>query len=153
MKFVKYRSHPLFLYHVQEAFSSEPADLRSGISPYHIALFILERPGQDNDDVTLTDPRPLFHLTPEPAHPRRAVHALDGEVACSEQFYDRAEHFSRNFIRGPYSCDDLAYTTRRLPATTVIWSIQIITLLFCSYFLSILSLVSHPCISRRSCLS
>lgn len=84
----------------------EPLDLRAGIAVNDIALLILERPGDHDQDVPFADPDLLFYLPLDPAHPGHPVKAADPDMVCAHHQFGTPEHLTVPFL-GQLDPDDL----------------------------------------------
>ncbi len=88
----------------------EPFDLRAGVPVNNIAFFILEVPGNDNENVPFADPDLLFYLPLDSPHPRHAVITADTDMVCTHHEFCNPEHLPVPFL-GEFYPDDLI--TRR----------------------------------------
>jgi hypothetical protein len=76
----------------------QPFDLRPGIPVDNITLFILEIPGDDNEDISLADPDFLFDLPFDPAKARDTIKTFDTDMVCSHHELGTAEHLTVPFL-------------------------------------------------------
>ena len=88
----------------------EPFDLWPGVPVYDIAFFILEIPGNDDEDIPFTDPDFLFDLSLDSSHPGHTIETADPDMVCTHHQFSVAEHFPVSFL-GKFYPDDLI--TRR----------------------------------------
>ena len=88
----------------------EPLDLWTGVTVNDIAFFILEVPGDDNEDITFTDPDFLFDLSLDSAHPGHTIKTTDPDMVCTHHQFSVPEHLPVSFL-GQLHPDDLI--TRR----------------------------------------
>jgi len=88
----------------------EPLDLWPGIPVNDIAFFILEIPGNNNENVSFADPDFLFYLTFDSPHPRYAIKTSDADMVCTHHQFSAPEHLPVSFLGQLYP-DDLI--TRR----------------------------------------
>ena len=85
---------------------AQPFHLRTGIPVDDIALFILEIPGDDNEDVPFTDPDFLFYLALDPPHAGDAIETTDTDMVCTHHQFGAPELFTVPFL-GKFDADDL----------------------------------------------
>ena len=88
----------------------EPFDLWAGITVHNIAFFILEIPGNDDEDIPFTDPDFLFDLSLDSSHPGHTIETTDPDMICTHHQFSIAEHLPVSFL-GQFYPDDLI--TRR----------------------------------------
>jgi hypothetical protein len=88
----------------------EPLDLRAGITINNITFFILEVPGNYNEDIPFADPDFLFDLSLDSPHPGHAIVTTDPDMVCAHHQFSNTEYFPVTFLGKPYP-DDLI--TRR----------------------------------------
>ena len=88
----------------------EPLDLRAGVPVNNIAFFILEVPGDDNENIPFADPDFLFYLPLDSPHPRHAIKTADTDMVCTHHQFCNPEHLPVSFLGQLYP-DDLI--TRR----------------------------------------
>jgi len=88
----------------------EPLDLWAGITINDITFFVLEVPGNDNQDIAFTDPDFLFDLSLDSPHPGHAIETTDTNMICTHHQFSIAEYFPVPFL-GQLNPDDLI--TRR----------------------------------------
>ena len=88
----------------------EPLNLRPGIPVDDIAFFILEVPGDYDEDVPFTDPDFLFYLSFYSSHPCHAIKAADADMIGPHHEFSVPEHLPVSFLGQLYP-DDLI--TRR----------------------------------------
>jgi len=62
----------------------EPVNLGPDVTVDDVALFILETPGNNNQEVALAYPEPLLDLALDPPHARDTVLATDADMVCPE---------------------------------------------------------------------
>ena len=77
----------------------EPVYLRSDVTVDDIALFILETPGNDNQEIAFADPEPLLDLTFDPPGARDAVLTADTDVVCPEHQVGAGKQFPISLLR------------------------------------------------------
>jgi hypothetical protein len=83
---------------LQIIISPEPFDLRAGIPVDNIALFILEVPWDDNENITLTDPDFLFYLPFNPSHPGDTIKTPDADMVGTHHQFGTSEHLAVAFL-------------------------------------------------------
>jgi hypothetical protein len=76
----------------------EPFNLWAGITVNNIAFFILEIPGNDNENIPFTDPYFLFDLSLDPPHPRYTIETADPDMVCAHHEFSVSEHFPVSFL-------------------------------------------------------
>ena len=97
-------------YFLQIIISPEPLDLWAGVTVDDITFFVLEVPGNDNEDVPFTDPDLLFYLSLDSPHPCDTIETADTDMVCTHHQFSVPEHFPVSFL-GQFYPDDLV--TRR----------------------------------------
>jgi len=83
----------------------KPVDLRPGVFPYDVSLFILEWPWGHYYNVSLMNPHSLLLWAGDPAHANSTVHALQSYPACSQHGGYSSQYFIPVFTR----CSDTNY--------------------------------------------
>ena len=76
----------------------EPFNLRTCIPVDDIAFLILEVPGNDNEDVSFTDPDFLFDLSLDPPHPCHAIKTADTDMICTHHQVSTPKHLPVSFL-------------------------------------------------------
>lgn len=86
----------------------QPLNLKAGITIDDITLIILEIPRDNDQDVPLTDPDPLFDRALDPAHAGNAVKTPDTDMVCAHHQLGAPELFTNAFLGQPYPDDLIA---------------------------------------------
>jgi hypothetical protein len=76
----------------------EPFDLWSGVTIDNIAFFILEIPGNDNEDIPFAYPDFLFDLSLDSPHPGHTIVTSDPDMVCTHHQFSGTEHFPVSFL-------------------------------------------------------
>ena len=77
---------------------SQPVCLGGEITVDDITLFILERPGCNDENIPFPYPDPLFDLPLDPAHAGNAVITSDTDVICTHHKISKSELFIGPFL-------------------------------------------------------
>jgi hypothetical protein len=83
----------------------EPFDLWSGIPVYNITFFVLEVPGNNNEDISFTDPDFLFDLSLDSSHPGHTIETTYPDMVCTHHQFGVSEHFPVSFLGQFYPYD------------------------------------------------
>jgi hypothetical protein len=83
---------------LQIIISPEPFNLRAGIPVDNIALFILEVPWDDNENITLPDPDFLFDLPFDPSQPGDTVKTPDADMVGTHHQFSTPKHLAVAFL-------------------------------------------------------
>ena len=81
----------------------QPVDLGTGVAVVDIALFVLEAPRNDDQEIPFTDPQPFLDLSLDPAHTGDPVSASDRDVVCTKHGLSTGKLFLESLFRQPYA--------------------------------------------------
>jgi len=85
---------------------SQPLHLRTGVPVGNIALVVLEAPGDDDEDISLTNPDLLLDLSLDPSHPGYPVKAPHPDMVCAHHEFGTGKYLAVPLVRDAYP-DDL----------------------------------------------
>lgn len=89
---------------------AEPVHLRSGVPVDDVALIVLKRPGDDDQDVTLADPDLLLDLALDPPSPGHPVLPPNADMVGSHHHLGSSKDLTIPFLRQPGPDDLLTFS-------------------------------------------
>ena len=81
----------------------QPVDLRAGVAVVDVALFVLEAPGNDDQEIPFTDPQPFLDLSLDPAQTGDPVSAPDRDMVGTKHRLSTGKLFLVSLFRQPYA--------------------------------------------------
>lgn len=96
MRLISRSENPVFL---------EPVDLGLAVAEDDVALFVLETPGDDDQEVAFPDPGPLLYLAFDAPHAGDPVVAADADMVGPEHQFGPGELLEILLSGHPYTGD------------------------------------------------